>query len=328
MGKPLISVIVTAYNRKEFLLQAVSSALRQTLPREFYEVIVVKNFEDDDIDGELKHMGVTNLSSNSVGLGAKVSEALEMARGDVISPLEDDDMFSSDKLEVVRSVFKRGDVVFLRNRRVFVDAKGRGIGEERAQPPFAARGSDPGALRKLIGLNMGCCCSAMSFRRSALYSADIERLKRMVLGVDCFYFVASLLHGGVLAYDPRPLTFYRFHGNQSFINTSSLHEYAKKRCEAAKVYVNAYEDLMEMVRNTPYEAVVKPLMVRSRVVSAVFCPSESKPTARELMYLLKQRQNDDPLYFLLLLGLEAACVLPPLRGPAIRAEYELARAIR
>jgi len=132
VGKPLISVIVTAYNRKEFLLQAVSSALRQTLPREFYEVIVVKNFEDDDIDGELKHMGVTNLSSNSVGLGAKVSEALEMARGDVISPLEDDDMFSSDKLEVVRSVFKRGDVVFLRNRRVFVDAKGRGIGEERA----------------------------------------------------------------------------------------------------------------------------------------------------------------------------------------------------
>ena len=51
--KPFISVIVTAYNRKEFLLQAVSSALRQTLPREYYEVIVVKNFEDEEIDRQL-----------------------------------------------------------------------------------------------------------------------------------------------------------------------------------------------------------------------------------------------------------------------------------
>jgi len=29
VGEPLISVIITAYNRKEFLPQAVSSALRQ-----------------------------------------------------------------------------------------------------------------------------------------------------------------------------------------------------------------------------------------------------------------------------------------------------------
>ena len=330
MEKPFISVIVTAYNRKEFLLQAVSSALRQTLPRDFYEVIVVKNFEDEEIDRQLKHMGVTNLSSNSVGLGAKVSEALEIARGDVISPLEDDDMFSSDKLEVVRSVFERGDVVFLRNRRAFVDTKGRGIGEERAQPPFAARGSDPGALRKLIGLNAGCCCSAMSIRRSALYSADIERLKRLVLGVDSFYFAASLLHGGVLAYDPRPLTLYRFHGNQSFINTSSLDAYVRKRCEAAKVYANAYEDLMEMVRNTPYEVVVKPLLVRSKVVSTVFCRSESKPTTQELAYLLRYQNTnlDHPQDFLLLLGLMTAPILPPLRGLARRTEFELNKVAR
>jgi Glycosyl transferase family 2. len=35
-----------AYNRKEFLLEAVNSALNQTLPEDEYEIIVVKNFED------------------------------------------------------------------------------------------------------------------------------------------------------------------------------------------------------------------------------------------------------------------------------------------
>jgi len=102
----------------------------------------------------------------------------------------------------------------------------------------------------------------------------------------------------------------------------------KKRCKSAKDYTSSYEEIMKTVGGTPYEVVIKPLMVRSRAVSTVFCPSESKPTARELMYLLKQRQNNDPLYFLLLLGLVAACVLPPLRSPVIRAEYELARVIR
>jgi len=140
VGKPLISVIITAHTRKEFLLQAVSSALRQTLPREFYEVIVVKNFEDDGIDGELKRMGVTNLHSTNIGFGAKVSEALEVARGDIISPLEDDDMFSVRKLEAVKSVFERKDVIFHRNRRVFVNGMGKLIGEERPQPAFEARG--------------------------------------------------------------------------------------------------------------------------------------------------------------------------------------------
>jgi len=57
---PFISVIVTAHNRREFLLDAVNSALNQTLPKDEYEIIVVRNFlknfsEYDDI---LKNLGV------------------------------------------------------------------------------------------------------------------------------------------------------------------------------------------------------------------------------------------------------------------------------
>ena len=91
-----------------------------------------------------------------------------------------------------------------------------------------------------------------------------------------------------------------------------------------------YGELMKIVGGTPYEVAVKPLLVRSKVVSAVFCPSESKPTMRELAYSLR-RQNmylDRPQDFFLILGLAAACIFSPLRGLAIRAEYELAKASR
>jgi glycosyltransferase involved in cell wall biosynthesis len=141
VGKPLISVIVTAYNRKEFLYQAVSSALRQTLPREFYEVIVVKNFEEREIDRRLEESGVRSILSEAPEQGEHLAAALEEAKGEVLSFLDDDDVFSTGKLEAVRSAFRREGVVFHRNRRAFIDAGGRLIGGEAPRPAFEARGA-------------------------------------------------------------------------------------------------------------------------------------------------------------------------------------------
>ncbi|MFP3138058.1 MAG: glycosyltransferase family A protein [Nitrososphaeria archaeon] len=330
MGEPLISVIITAYNRKEFLPQAVSSALRQTLPREFYEVIVVKNFEDEEIDSWLEESGVRSILSEAPEQGEHLAAALEEAKGEVLSFLDDDDMFSDKKLEAVRSAFRREEVVFHRNRRTLIDAKGRRIGEEAAHPASQARGSNPGTLGKLMGLGMHVNSSSMSIRRSALDAIGVERFRRVRLAVDSLYFVAALLQGGILVYDPHPLTLYRIHSEQSYIDTRSLYTYVKKRCESAKGYASDYEELMKIVGGTPYEVAVKPLLIRSRVVSAVFCPSENGPTTRELAYLIKHSKNIGMgnKDLLLLLGFVAACMLPPLRSMARRTEYELNKAIR
>jgi Glycosyl transferase family 2. len=49
-GQPYISVIVTAYNRRRYLPFALRSLEAQTLPRDRFEVIVVKNFDDKESD--------------------------------------------------------------------------------------------------------------------------------------------------------------------------------------------------------------------------------------------------------------------------------------
>jgi glycosyltransferase involved in cell wall biosynthesis len=46
---PFISVIITVHKRKESSLEAVDSAINQTLPKDEYEIIVVKNFKDERI---------------------------------------------------------------------------------------------------------------------------------------------------------------------------------------------------------------------------------------------------------------------------------------
>ncbi|ACP54591.1 glycosyltransferase family 2 protein [Saccharolobus islandicus] len=59
---PYISVIITAYNRKQFLLDAIKSALNQTLNRTEYEILVAKNFKDDNIDNYLYKNGMKNIN--------------------------------------------------------------------------------------------------------------------------------------------------------------------------------------------------------------------------------------------------------------------------
>ncbi|MGC8615366.1 MAG: glycosyltransferase family 2 protein, partial [Thermoprotei archaeon] len=125
-----ISVIVPAYNRKRYLLGAVKSALNQTLPRDHYEVIVIKNFRDDLIDSKLNEWGVTNLYSESVGFGAMIYEALQAAKGEVISFLDDDDEFLPGKLQAVYEAFKRG-VVYYHNSQQFINESGRVLGARK-----------------------------------------------------------------------------------------------------------------------------------------------------------------------------------------------------
>jgi Glycosyl transferase family 2. len=57
--KPFISVIITAFNRDTFLKDAIESALKQTLDKKVYEVIVVKNF-DWEFDDVYSSRGVKN----------------------------------------------------------------------------------------------------------------------------------------------------------------------------------------------------------------------------------------------------------------------------
>ena len=115
MEKPFISVIVTAYNRKQFILEALNSIINQTLSRDKYEVIVTKNFEDKDIDKFISDNDMKNILFTEPGIGPRLADAIKVCQGDVITFLEDDDIWSKDRLERVYNVFKNYDVGFYHN---------------------------------------------------------------------------------------------------------------------------------------------------------------------------------------------------------------------
>ncbi|MFP3317386.1 MAG: glycosyltransferase [Candidatus Nanopusillus sp.] len=123
--EPRISVIVVAYNRREFLLDALRSISNQTFKN--YEVIVTKNFQDKVIDDFIKKHNFREIFIDTKRYGEKISAAVEDAKGDIISFLEDDDEFFEDKLAWVNKGFNKRNVSYFHDTRIIINKKGEPI---------------------------------------------------------------------------------------------------------------------------------------------------------------------------------------------------------
>ena len=113
---PKISVVITAYNRREFVKDALKSVLNQKLDRQDYEVILVKNFADESIDNFANSNGVKLVFSDETNLGRMCLRGLNNSSGEIVSLLDDDDVFHPYKLSIVLEAMSDQAVCFMHNR--------------------------------------------------------------------------------------------------------------------------------------------------------------------------------------------------------------------
>ncbi|MFP3320053.1 MAG: glycosyltransferase [Acidilobus sp.] len=233
MDQPYISVIVTAYNRRRYLPFALRSLEAQTLPRDRFEVIVVKNFDDKESDDIILRNGWKDLYEDTTYHGRKIFVGLEESRGEVITFLEDDDVYVSNRLEEVYKAFtsfKR--LVYFQNSQTIIDDDGNVL----ERPPFFLPisknliGGSPIVIDvdKLRGLakryNVSVTdlvlkvragadfnSSSLAVRRPVLES-HVQLLKRLPISVDSFMFASSAKAGGLMYFTDERLTLYRVHG--------------------------------------------------------------------------------------------------------------------
>ena len=116
MIKRLFSAIVVAYNRKDYILDAVKSALDQTTKKDNYEIIVIKNFIDPTIDTFLKKHNILSINSKEQTLSGKISESAQIANGEYLCFLEDDDLWAPNRLSAFFSLLNKfGSIDFYHN---------------------------------------------------------------------------------------------------------------------------------------------------------------------------------------------------------------------
>lgn len=108
--KPLVSILISAYNAEEWIADALRSAIAQTWPRT--EIILVDDGSTDktaEVARRFASNGVTVISTENRGLSAGQNHAYKHSQGDYIQFLDADDLLAPDKIERQLAALKSGD---------------------------------------------------------------------------------------------------------------------------------------------------------------------------------------------------------------------------
>ena len=186
-----ISVIITAYNRKDFLLDAIKSALNQTLDKKYYEIIVIKNFNDEIIDTFIENNNIIQILMDGT-IGKFLYAGINESHGQIISFLDDDDLFFNNKLEDVYNLFKNNNIVYYHNLLEYINENKISINKRNYN----------------ISFNL----SSISIKKDII---NMDALKEISIDQDIFMYLCALESNGKIIRGKETLTYYRFHNSVS-----------------------------------------------------------------------------------------------------------------
>ena len=121
--KPFVSILITAYNRKDYVVDAIRSALNQTISRDNYEILLVHNIDDVALENFCENNGIVVIKMPDDTIGSYMLKGLETSHGDIICFLDDDDLFLPNKLETLRNIFSAyPDLMYFKNEIMLMDS--------------------------------------------------------------------------------------------------------------------------------------------------------------------------------------------------------------
>lgn len=244
---PTVSVIVSSYNYRDYVVQAVNSALAQTAPP--LQVIVVDDGSPDDSWDVLQQAyagdaRVTLLHQPNGGQMAAWLHALAHAQGDIVALLDSDDEWKPDYLERVRRVYRADssvDYVYC-NMEKFGSASGLALTKRRHR-----RSRDLG-LSMLMGAFVqrwqGVATSGNTLKRALLQrilSLPPEQAAQWRTRPDDCLFYGSDILGAHKVYLAEPLVRHREHAN------NALREFSNSPIKTAR-YAYRVERMLDHYR--------------------------------------------------------------------------------
>jgi glycosyltransferase involved in cell wall biosynthesis len=98
--KPLVSILIPAYNAEEWIADTIRSAIGQTWPNK--EIIVVDDGSKDrtaEVARSFASKQLSVVTNENQGAAATRNHALQLSQGDYIQWLDADDLLAADKIE-------------------------------------------------------------------------------------------------------------------------------------------------------------------------------------------------------------------------------------
>jgi len=314
VNKIKISVIICSNKRKEYIIQAAMSANNQTMPRDEYEIIIVKNFKDNLIDDELRKLSNSVINVDSEWQGEKWWTGIIEAKGKVLCFLDDDDLFSAAKLKTVWENYSKFKFQYYRdNIKPFKYVPLDYSSQEHQGILNLNKGFSIPKKIRLISKNISrTSSSGVSVEKDFLLKFE-SGIRKVKIAFDVFIFYAALENNSQIILDRNVMTYYRLHDSYTGISENNFIESAGKISKSLNVFSDDYCNIGLFVKNKALRHyLVNDLFLLSfskylflhdgkpgirDVIHFVFCPSPGRKRFK-LFYLV--------LYFVSFFSIEKA----------------------
>ena len=290
MVQPEVSILITAYNRKNFLMFALNSVMEQTVSKDVYEIVIVKNFAHEQVDELSKKGKLKTVFCDESSLGKFINEGLKFCSGKMIAFLEDDDVWKNTKVErivdllknyrdigyyhnSIQPILENGE--FNPNARTF-ESSPMSMGEEIQVIKH------PDKARKLKHLgryfpDFNMSSLAIS---TEIIKANERQLSRIHAGPDTFLFLIALASEKDLFLDSKKLTLYRQHSkNASGGETVNDDAYLLSMFKFTSRVGSAYETMYEYAQEYKLRYLIRFAMRRitfTEVLNSIQSPQFSR----------------------------------------------------
>ena len=118
LKQPLITVVMPNYNGHRFVEQAIDSVLSQTYPN--FELLIVDDCSKDDSLQLIQHKAQSDsrirviVLKKNAGVANARNVGIREAKGKYIALLDNDDLWTEDKLERQLTIAEKGfDILFM-----------------------------------------------------------------------------------------------------------------------------------------------------------------------------------------------------------------------
>jgi glycosyltransferase involved in cell wall biosynthesis len=226
---PKLTVIIAAYKRKDFIKEAVLSALNQTISKDKYEILCVVGFKDKNFSSFLKDNDIKEFYCDGT-LGERLVTGLKQSNGDIIVFLDDDDLFKKDKLENVLNAFEKTGCVYYHNNVDLIDKNSREI-LKKVHPYYkqikkTIIWNPPRGINKIIRQRGDFNMSSIAVLKNDLLKYQ-DILLKIDASPDTTIFYLLLQNNKPFFFDTKRLTLYRIH-ESSATNMKNNQEDIKK----------------------------------------------------------------------------------------------------
>lgn len=277
-----LSVLVTAYKRKEFIIEAIESVINQTIPRIFYEIICITAFHDEHLSFYLNKNNVREIYCEGK-MGERLALGIEASNNEIIVFLEDDDKFRKDKLECVVKMFEIYNCVYYHNNVELIDVNSRLI-YERLDPYykqisksflwFPLRGYR-NILRHRGDFNM----SSVAIRKEVIVKSMIDTLRLIDSSPDTIIFFLLLQLNRPFYFHAVKTTLYRVHDSE----TNSINLDPEKIMNSSYRYYYSRLVVYESLYFDRIKKLFLPILLESKFGAYIAGRIDFKPTTLEII---------------------------------------------